>query len=247
MTFWAKPVAAAALMLLAMAGCTSEGTGGGDPSPAPSKKDLLYGSKYHLPAEHAQWERIYQEGLETLAIELQASGVTTPPVDVVFDRFIKADEYSKVHADCVSAQGFTATASWDGGIHYDPALPGDQQPALAEAIFRCQVKFPAHPKYAQPRTEAQIRVLYDYYVSELVPCLRREGYDPAENVSWETFLSTFNTKENWFPYNAVTKRQQEIIQANGGVLPREWEDKWRRINETCPQSPSLERLFPENK
>jgi hypothetical protein len=175
--------------------------------------------------------------------------MAAPPQDVKFVRFLNPDEYATVNVDCLAAQGFTATVTFDGGIDFGD-YPGEQTPALLEATFRCAVQYPVHPKYSQPHTEEQIRVMYEYYKDELVPCLNREGYSvpPTDVPTWETFLASYSSKDGgWVPYSVVTEREKQLREANGGVVPPEWPAEWERINKACRQGPSVDRLFPEDK
>lgn len=249
-----RVIVVVSLMVALTSACTAGGSGGaGDGAPGPSgtvqPSELRFAARYRLPAEHAQWERLYQEDLEELAITRQQQGMPSPPTDAVFVRFVNPDESAPVRAECLREQGFEATVEWDGGLSFG-AQSADQQPAMLAAEYRCQVKFPVHPKYSQRRTEAQIRVDYDYLVTELLPCLRAEGYDVDSTAipTWETFLASYESKEgSWSPYQAVEKRRQEVTAASGGILPAEWFTEWRRINEACPQGPPLDRLFPGAK
>ena len=235
-----------------MSACThgSGGVGDGSPGPAPTAglKELKYASRYHLPPEYAQWERPYQESLEETAINRERMNMSLPPVDAAFVRFVHPDDAGSVLAGCLREQGFEATVEWDGGVSYG-SQSADQQPAMLVADFRCDVMFPVHPKYTMKHTETQIRIVYDFYVNELVPCLRAEGYDDIRPApTWESFLSTYHSKEpHWFPFDAVSKRQEQLAADNGGVLPANSHAEWRRINEACPQGPSVARLFSEGK
>jgi hypothetical protein len=83
-----------------------------------------------------------------------------------------------------------------------------------------------------PLDERQHRLIYNYYVTKLILCLRTHGYDPGEVPSAETFLATVDTRQNWSPYRAVTERQLT-------------EPEWKEINKNCPQNPPLEELFGE--
>lgn len=238
--------------VLVTSGCSStSGSGDAAPggAPAQSKSELQFAGRYHLPTEHAQWDRLYQEELERLAIDRQRQGMIMPPPDAPFARFVKPDEATSVWAECLRGQGFEATVDWDGGLSLD-SQSAEQRPAMLAADFRCRAMYPVHPKYLQPHTETQIRVVYDYYTKTLAPCLQAKGYDidPSSIPTWETFLANYAAKDgSWFPYDAVTKREEEITAANGGVLPSDWQDEWQRINHDCPQSPPLNELFPEDK
>jgi len=197
-----------------------------------------------LPPEFAQWERAYQEELDQVVVD-HRQYLTELPTDVKFVRFIRPDEYGQVHVDCLAKQGFMAKVDSDGGISYGD-YPAEQTPALEMAGFRCTVEYPVHPRYSQQPTESQIKIIYDYMVKELVPCLAREGYqvDATSVPTWETFRATFQKDGSWAPYDTVIKKQNEERAANGGVAPKGASAEWERINKACPQDPPLDRLWP---
>jgi hypothetical protein len=208
---------------------------------------LRYGSHFRLPPEHAQWERQYQEAIERHVKDQQKVGLGEPPLDVSFVRFVKPDERSTVYQECMARQGWAVAIEFDGGISYGD-YPADQTPALLEADFRCWVQYPLNPRYAQPPTERQAHVVYDYFVRELVPCLEREGYDVDRTAipTVETFMATFQQNGSWLPYDTVMKRQNDLAAANGGTVPKEWKHEWERINKACPQGPPIDRMYPLN-
>lgn len=205
------------LLFLLLAGCTTE-----DPA-SPSGEPSIRPSGGSQP----DWEALYEQEVEQLALEFQQHNGVPPPDDVKFVRFVDLTEYGEVHAACVREQGFGARATFDGGTVFD-RVPESQGLALNEAVYRCDIAYPVHPRYSLPLTEAQIRTTYEYYVNELVPCLAARGYSVEPAPSWETFLATQDTGAQWVPYDAVHYTN---------------EAEWQRINQACPQSPPLEDLF----
>ncbi len=179
------------------------------------------------PGNPPDWEQLYREEVESLAAAFERENGQPPPSDVEFVRFIEHWEYGEVHSQCVREQGFDAQPTFDNGVTYED-VPPEQGLALHEAIYRCQVAYPVHPRYSLPWTEEMIRTLYDYYVDELVPCLIAEGYPSQEAPSWDSFLAGYNTEHQWVPYDVVSVDSEE---------------EWQRINEVCPQSPPTEELF----
>ena len=169
---------------------------------------------------------LYEAEVERHANLLREQGYE-PPTDAEFVRFIEPDEYATVHVECLQRQGIPARATFDGGIKFGD-IPDDQAQAQHEAIHRCEVMYPVHPRYSLPHTPEQIRITYDYYTETLVPCLAAEGYDVGTPPSWETFLASYGTPNQWVPYASVD-------------APTEQE--WERINTVCPQSPPLEELY----
>lgn len=64
--------------------------------------------------------------------------------------------------------------------------------------------------------EGAARVIYDYYVEELVPCLAANGYQVGEVPTWEEFWDDAAGLELWDPYSelrpeASWQRQQELF------------------------------------
>jgi len=180
------------------------------------------------PVSEPDWEALYLAEVERLSRDFEERNGQPPPDDVTFVRFIDAWEFGEVHAECVRGRGFDVEVTFDGGVSYG-TVPRDQELALHEAIYRCQVAYPVHPRYRLPWTEQMIRVLYEYYVDELVPCLVDQGYPAQEPPSWETFLASHGTEREWNPYAVVVDRDD----------PQEW----RAINETCPQAPPDAALY----
>jgi len=202
------------------AGCSGGEANGDRGGEAPDDR----GGVEQLPDElRALYERYVEEKRE---IYLEPDWEV--PTDVGLVRFVEPDEYGRVIAQCVRDQGFDATETFDGGVSYG-AVPDDQTRAQREAIYRCEVQYPLHPRYLQPFTEDQIRTVYRYYVNELTPCLEAEGFAVGDPPSEETFIATYGTADMWSPYDSILR----------GVSPEEWQ----QINERCPQEPPLEDLY----
>jgi hypothetical protein len=213
--------ALALVMALSVAACSVGGAASGvadtPGSPSPSFAES--------PEVDRDWDALRDQAL---AQEAQALGVEVPD-DVEMVRYISIDEFGVVRARCLTEQGFQATATFDGGLTFTP-VPDDQGEAQRIASMRCAVMYPVHPRYHQPPTEAQLRITYDYYVDELVPCLAAAGYDAGEPPTWETFRATYFDDGSWTPYRGVVATNPDPA-------------AWQEINETCPQAPPTERLF----
>lgn len=182
--------------------------------------------------QQPDWDAMRDRQLADLVKRWRAMGhLRTLPTDVKFVRYLRPDEFGVVRADCMKKQGFDAVPTTDGGIEYVD-IPNDQAEAQTLARYRCEVMYPVHPRYSMPLDERQHRLIYDYYVTKLVPCLRAHGYDPGAVPSVETFLATVNTKQSWSPYAAVNDRQPSKAE-------------WEAINRDCPQSPPVEEIFGE--
>lgn len=151
-----------------------------------------------------------------------------PPQDVAFERYISPDEYAAVMVPCLTEQGIPATALPDGGVGYGD-WPEEQWLLQAEAAYRCNVRFPVHPIFEDPLSDDQLRRLYDYLVNELTPCLEEEGYSPSLPPTVDVFVASYESHP-WSPWPEYDPRL-------------EGEAEWYRLNEACPQVPSVEYLY----
>lgn len=178
--------------------------------------------------ETSDWELERESQLEARRLLLKERGLLeSVPTDVAFVRFISPDEEPRVYSQVLRERGFDWMA-----IQSDDAsqweLPDEQKEAAAEALFRCYAMYPVHPGYYLPLAERQIRVLYDYYVETLAPCLRERGYDPGPIPSWEYFAAHYGKQSEWSPYALIEERHLDASQLN---------------IEECPRNPPIDRLF----
>jgi hypothetical protein len=88
--------------------------------------------------------------------------------------------------------------------------------------------------------DEQVRVVYDYYVDTLVPCLEARGFEVGDVPTWEAFRSTWVPdgsgglsagEGSWAPYTLLID-----------VIPPE---EWDAVEAACPQNPTDEMLFPD--
>src|SRR5690606_19973409 len=150
----------------------------------------------------AHWDALRDERIAAKGEQLLRDGlVDSLPTDVEFVRYLDRDEWAEVHAQCLRDQGFHTEVTPDGGLRFN--APADQQRALHEAQYRCDVQYPIHPRFRQPLTTEQIALLYGYYVDTLRPCLEAEGYEIEQPPSLETFTATLYEDSSWHPYNSV--------------------------------------------
>lgn len=177
------------------------------------------------PDTRAEWAITRQTQAASLAEDLIRAGLLDRvPPDVPFVRYVDPDEqtqlrskYSVEHKEQVD----DCHAITSSGVR----LP-------AEAEYRIQVMYPIHPRYRQPYTKTQIRVLYDYYANTLVPCLQREGYDVGPLPSWEFFHANF-TPVAWNPYQRLSPVETRVPI-----------DQFKALRARCPPKPPIRELFP---
>lgn len=152
------------------------------------------------------------------ASELLTSSFPDAVVPAVpFSRYIDATEWGTTMASCLTAQGFGVQVMDDGGLAHDP-VPADQSQAQAVAKYTCEVQYPVHQLGP---TDADLRVLYDWNVDDLIPCLEGQGYPISEAPSFATYKDDYE-RAAWVPYTEVPLVSQE---------------QFDEINSVCPQLP----------
>lgn len=161
----------------------------------------------------------------------QRYGLDDPPRDVEFVRYISPEDYAAVMVPCLTDQGIPVTALPDGGIGFED-IPLDQAVLQAEAMYRCEVRFPTHPIFLEPLDSDQLRRLYDYLVEDLAACLVSEGYVTSAPPTVEVFIASYGDPnvEKWSPWPIDDPRLKDIAE-------------WDRLNGVCPQIPPLEVLY----
>lgn len=142
--------------------------------------------------------------------------------DVKRVRVVSLDEWAPAIAECLNAQGYSATAE-DGGLL--AGAPFGQELPYAIAYYVCSVEYPINPRQQIPLVEDQIRYLYEYYTQVMTPCLEAEGYEVPDPPSMQTYISTYGQPGFWDPYKLVAES------------PINKED-WERINRLCSQTPA---------
>jgi hypothetical protein len=218
---------ALALSLLTVAvitGCTAEGgeVVATDPtvSASASPPDTAISAE---PPEGAALEtEIYRETLDaswSAIVSLDPSAIR-PRTEIV--RYVTIEEHFDLVAECVTAQGFPATASADGSVSFG-VVPQAQASALNIAVYVCQASYPMEDKYMVPPNEDQLRRLYEHYVGDSIGCLTALGYTISRPPSLQQFLDTVDTKDSWSPF-------AEALATAG-------EAEYVRVNATCPQQP----------
>jgi hypothetical protein len=184
-----------ALATSVLAGCSAGADGGATPAPTSS-----------IPSAHEQ------NVAQLLAEYPDADVPTVQPI-----RVVTLLEWPEVFAQCVTDEGFPASAAADGGVDFE-AIPAEQADASALATFVCRERYPVDPSEFE---DPDLSGLYDYYTQELVPCLEAEGYEIPSPPSEQTFIDSYWTAA-WIPYNFVEVTSDE---------------EWTRLNAACPQHP----------
>lgn len=161
--------------------------------------------------------------LDSVATE---SGITDPPeVDLV--RFVDEAEWAEVHIECMTSSGFPVAFLSDGEGIDASAVPEAQRldgGPFQIAKYICEAKYTLNPAASAQLNESQLGHLYDWYVSESVPCLEAHDVTVAAPPSKQTFIQTYFSSEGWYPYASV---DTETIS----------DELWSSLNAACPQSP----------
>ena len=169
---------------------------------------------------------------EYLVVLQQASGITDPPPTTMV-RLISVNELNTVWSDCMHEQGYNVFVTFDGAQAAPVDLPESQYEAYELANYICYARYPVDESTTPVFGDEQVDILYSYYVDHLVPCLEANGY-PIEYVpSKATFRATFES-EPWAPYGAVD-------------VARLSDNAWQSLNESCPQHPPDDILYPSDE
>lgn len=181
------------------------------------------------------WGALRDQAIAERGEQMLAAGeLESLPEDVEFVRYVELGEIAEVRVRCLRDLGFDAEVTRDGGVAY-PSVPTDQLTAMYEAIYRCEVMFPLHPRFNLGFSEQQLELLYGYFVRVSTPCLRREGYHVDDPPSLETFIATYLRggrpvpDDFWLPYDQVVVSGEE----------------WYRIYEVCPPTATVGVLYGE--
>lgn len=166
---------------------------------------------------------------------LDSTTSTTPVSETTFTttadfvRFIHPDEWTVVRSQCITDHGWPVTTTPDGGIEF-PDIAEDQQPEMQAAVELCEQMFPVDPRYRQPLTVEQLTFLYNWFLTESIPCLKEQGYSDFDPPSLGVFIDTYDT-EGWSPYRDLNTDQLPSM------------GSWYALQETCPQGPPVDDLF----
>ena len=160
---------------------------------------------------------------------------------VEFEHFVSPEDTPAVMTGCLTGVGVTsALYGADGSFTTGNSAIGEFEFA---AIDACTLSFP--PDYQKPyvQTDAQLRYLYSYDTTFLMPCLRAAGYAPESPPTLEEFIdSAFGSMWVWSPYstfNFASDRRWSNYPFNSPELVIGLE----QLNDRCPPYP--EGMEPE--
>lgn len=146
-------------------------------------------------------------------------------------REIHPDDWAETYAQCLRDAGFDAEASRDGGVELAP-VPDDQAQRLEDVGASCDEAYPIAARYDRRLEDHELTFLYEYYTTELIPCLEGHGYEGFSPPSLAEFIEIYYTEENWGPYVDLGS-------------PPATENEYYGLVEACPQLPPLDELYTE--
>lgn len=165
----------------------------------------------------------YASTEEALADLAEMYGIQDPP-QVEPIREITPAESKRVYDECMVERGWPVV---NGHIRFTQ----DQRESLNMDQYICKAKYPIRQEYLQPLDEAAWGRVYDYWVSETLPCLESEGLVIAEPPTRETFVE----RRAWTP-DSDAVRDQVRDRVGQGDYP----DIEHVFTEVCPVSPPEE-------
>ena len=116
--------------------------------------------------------------------------------DVGFERTIAPGRFAEVQVGCLREAGIDASVIGSDSFTYP-----DGDPA---ALYACAVRFPMAEAADEPRDDAGLAYLHDYYVAYLLPCYAAEGtpYE-GEVPARDEFIAATRAGDPWTPFPAA--------------------------------------------
>jgi hypothetical protein len=174
-----RPLALAALLLVLLAGCAPTRAMPGEPTG--DELDALIAIELDY-----QWQYV---GL--------TPDSPRPAVEQI--RMVSMDEAEAVHKKCMVDAGYGSysqgTAAVFGSSNYERL-----------ALYICSAQYPVPPSNLNLFSKAQLRYLYDYYETSVIPCLRAAGVPVTDVPSEGDFLTDGNGQlfySAWTPYGGL--------------------------------------------
>lgn len=154
------------------------------------------------------------------------------PPDVPVVREVSMDEYLETKMACLEEQGFPGSQDTDGGLTY-VTEPG-QEDAFQLATYICDASYPLESRHYQPYSTSQLQIIYEWQLSETVPCLEGLGHEVEEPPTLAAYVDGYaaTMAPVWSPYDSVPDldiRGQQI----------------HDIESSCPANPPAEVLYSE--
>lgn len=127
-------------------------------------------------------------------------------------REVSMAESLQVHSDCLTEAGLPEMVDSINSDGIGREIPVDQIDAYGRADITCKVMYPVALRYYQHRSAEQLRLLYDWQVNEVIPCLEGYGERVSEPPTFESFYGTYasNGYEVWLAIGHIESGGDEI-------------------------------------
>lgn len=160
-------------------------------------------------------------------------GTSDPPsVDVV--REVQPEEYSTVLEECLTGAGFPpSTPAGSRMPEWD--ILEEQSAAFSLAEYVCWAQYPVAAESQSSLTDEQMGLVYDFWLSETIPCLAELGYEVAEPPSRAAFVGG----QLWDP------RESTYTSVMLDVQSGRWENEEIVYSEQCVTDPPSDALLTE--
>ncbi|MDY3678767.1 MAG: hypothetical protein SO046_06095 [Actinomyces urogenitalis] len=243
------PAASAALCLVALliAACSAPASGPtrAEPEASPSQVDWLQAWRDWRPATAVR-PRTYSrdEAMELRATWLESARHDDVPKETPIPDLISwSDGADQEILQCLNEAGFQARqADPSGGIIVDGLAEAQSRP-YHQALWTCSAQYTPSPEQLQPWGEEQYSVLYEYYTTFYLPCLKRQGIDLAPSAdiptqeAWVTHaMSGQNLEHLWMPTDSTQW---------DAAYQRKVSDQrvWDLLAQECPPKPPASALY----
>ena len=202
-----KLVTMAAVVALAIGGCSSQLAPEPPESPSPSAYPDIVAEALKvlgpvptaapLSAEQEDAARVAAVESAWQAVLRQFPDAQRPAVD--FEHYADDDEFIDQQIACLRDLGITVDVGTTsdgqvGGYSMNPAS-GEEEAAMI-GHWSCEVRYPQHPR--PPATPEQLGYLYDYFTQFVVPCLEAHGQPQTVPLTRVEFIANW-PNQNWFP------------------------------------------------
>jgi len=158
------------------------------------------------PATDAQLRSMMETYIADRAPSFGGSGRVRPPAEPLeFVRFVTDAEWATVMRDCVAERGATS-------VNFGPeqfidwvSTTGEDFAVEVAALQHCWWAYPTEALRDKLQSPQELAFRYNYYDTQLVPCLRSMGRKPVELPDRDVFLAAASRSLFvWNPYDRFT-------------------------------------------
>lgn len=171
------------------------------------------------------------ESDDPAALYAQEMGIENPP-DVEVVREVSPSEELPILVDCLTEAGFPPETPADVSIP-EWQIPEAQVDAFNLAEYTCKAQYPLAAQYTEPLEGEQLGVVYDFWLTETIPCLADLGYEVEEPPSRDVFIAG----EPWDP------RESTYEQVMADISAGRWVDEEQVYSVECTTTPPDDLLY----